>query len=435
MQHGVYMDNPPDPKNLILLLDGTWNDADYGTADTNIVRLRERISESMQTQTSAPTSAAAGVQAGQIEGLQNIVFYQRGVGTNVLDKIRGGAFGAGLNQNVRNAYRFLCANYAPDDRVFIFGFSRGAFTARSLAGLIAAAGILKSECCTPANESRAWYFYRDRPAERFSGIAKQFRNEVHPYAESPITCLGIFDTVGALGAPLRRFSKFNRRLYEFHDVYLSSVSKVNLHALAIDEHRWPFEATLWRQSKFAPLRNKTEQVWFSGCHSDIGGGNVDEHERKDELDEISLDWMLKRLNSFKETKDFFPVKPKTLNTAEAIKANQTNSRRGIYHFYPFANRCIGGVRASEHFRHAVVGYDRHNKPQSERIHRSAIERIGISDALIDQRPTKYLPENLIDYLKAYVSKPDVRLPIVDWSGFDLDATPATELVVDALKRI
>jgi hypothetical protein len=91
-----------------------------------------------------------------------------------------------------------------------------------------------------------------------SGTAYQFINDVHPYIESPITCLGIFETVGALGAPLRRFSKVNRRLYEFHDVFLSGVAKINLHALAIDEHRWPFEATLWRQSKFVLLRNVTE---------------------------------------------------------------------------------------------------------------------------------------------------------------------------------
>ena len=146
-------ENAPQSKNLILLLDGTWNDADYGAADTNIVRLRELISQVMHKQTTAPASAAAGIQAGHVQGRKNVVFYQRGVGTGALDKFRGGVFGAGLNQNVRNAYRFICANYVTNDSIFIFGFSRGAFTARSLAGYIAAAGILKPDRCTPAGQN------------------------------------------------------------------------------------------------------------------------------------------------------------------------------------------------------------------------------------------------------------------------------------------
>ena len=369
-------ENAPQSKNLILLLDGTWNDADYGAADTNIVRLRELISQVMHKQTTAPASAAAGIQAGHVQGRKNVVFYQRGVGTGALDKFRGGVFGAGLNQNVRNAYRFICANYVTNDSIFIFGFSRGAFTARSLAGYIAAAGILKPDRCTPANKSRAWYYYRDRPAERLSGVAYQFKDDIHPYTKSPITCLGIFDTVGALGAPLRRFSKLNRRLYEFHDVYLSSVAKINLHAVAIDEHRWPFEATLWRQSKFVPLSNVTEQVWFAGCHTDIGGGGVDDSLRQLELDDIPLDWMLRRLTSFEETKDIFPVKPGELNSIEVLKAGQSEARGRLYHVYPFAYRSIGNVKVPRLFRQTTVGYDRHNVPQGECVHRSALDRIG-----------------------------------------------------------
>src|SRR4051812_19012917 len=426
-------ENGSESKNLILLLDGTWNDPDYGAADTNIVRLRELISQVMHKQTSAPASPAAGVQAGDVQGRRNVVFYQRGVGTDALNKIRVGAFGAGLNQNVRNAYRFICANYFLNDNIFIFGFSRGAFTARSLAGYVAAAGILKPERCTPANESRAWYYYRDRPAERMSGIAYQFKDDIYPYTESPITCLGIFDTVGALGAPLRRFSKFNRRLYEFHDVYLSSVSKVNLHAVAIDEHRWPFEATLWRRSKFVPLSNITEQVWFSGCHTDIGGGGVEDSERKHELDDIPLDWMLRRLASLDETKDIFPVKPGELNSIEVVKASQTEARGGVYYAYPFAYRSIGNVKLPRLFRQTTVGYDRHNLPQSECIHRSAIDRIGHRIHLGGETVT-YRPDNLMAYLKACRDGKATRMPIIDWSGFPIEDDAALELVKAALSR-
>jgi hypothetical protein len=422
-------------KNIILLLDGTWNDADYGNSDTNIVRLRERISQAMQKQTAAPTDVSASVQAGHVEGRQNVVLYQRGVGTNALDRFRGGAFGAGLNHNVRDAYRFICANYEPGDKLFLFGFSRGAFTARSVAGYIAAAGILKPETCTPGNESRAWYYYRERPSGRMSGIAAQFKNDIHPYEPSPITCLGIFDTVGAMGVPFKRFSRINRSLYEFHDVYLSGVSKVNLQALAIDEHRWPFEAALWRQSKFVRMNNRTEQAWFAGCHSDVGGGNVDEAQRvkcQACLDDVTLDWMLKRLSSIPETKEDFPARPTDLAVETAVKATQEEARQGIYRFYPFAYRTIGSVSVPRKYWHRAVGYDRHNSPQSEAIHISAIQRFG-ELVSIGYRKAKYLPENLKTYLLAY-NEQATPLPIVDWNGAILDKESGRSLVEKALAR-
>jgi hypothetical protein len=422
-------------KNIILLLDGTWNDADYGNRDTNIVRLRERISLAMQKLASAPTNVGAGVQAGHVEGRSNVVFYQRGVGTNALDRFRGGAFGAGLNENVRDAYRFICANYAPRDKIFLFGFSRGAFTARSVAGYIAAAGILRPETCNPANESRAWYYYRERPSGRMSGIAAEFKKDVHPYEQSPITCLGIFDTVGALGVPFKRFSKLNRSLYEFHDVYLSGVSKVNLQALAIDEHRWPFEATLWKESKFVRMKNRTEQVWFAGCHSDVGGGNIEEGRRdkdRPHLDDLPLDWMLKRLASIPETSEYFPAKPIDVGLDEAVKAKQVEARQGVYRLYPLAYRSIGSVRTPKKHWCRTVGYDRHDPPQSEAIHVSAIERYG-RVVPVDSARSKYLPENLKAYLKTYNDQ-RARLPIVDWNGEIMDLDAGRSLVEKALAR-
>lgn len=425
-----------ESKTLILLLDGTWNDADYGARDTNIVRLRELISKSMHHQPNSPTDVGAGIQAGRAKHRTSIVLYQRGIGTNAFDKVRGGAFGAGLNDNVRDAYRFICANYTPNDKIFIFGFSRGAFTARSLAGYVAAAGILKSETCTPENESRAWYYYRERPARRMSGIAATLREFVHTDQHTPITCLGVFDTVGSLGVPFRYFSRLNRSLYEFHDVYLSNVSEVNLHAIAIDEHRWPFEATLWKASKFSPSNNLTEQVWFPGSHSDVGGGNVVEAARSSapHLDDIPLDWMLKRINSLPQTQPYFP----TTSTVNATRTEsplppQVEARKRFYRLFPFAHRTIGNAPLDTTIHSVNVGFDRHAAAQGEAIHISAIERFGRM-VCIDGQTRSYRPRNLYAYLQAQQSGKARHLPIVDWDGSAINDARANELIRLAMSR-
>jgi uncharacterized protein (DUF2235 family) len=306
-----------DPKTIILLLDGTWNDADSGDADTNIVRLRELIAKTTGTGTR-----------------RNVVLYQRGVGTGWLNRVQGGAFGAGLSQNVRNAYRFLCANYQPNDKVFVFGFSRGAYTVRSLAGYVAVNGIIKSERLNPQTESRAWTYYKTGPAARLSGVACEIQQDIHQVQHPLFECLAVFDTVGTLGIPFQVFWRFNRHLYEFHDVTLSDVAKVNLHALAIDEHRWPFEATPWRRSKFTRLTNITEQCWFAGCHSDIGGGNIDDASRirSDptkriiKLDDLTLQWMLQRITALC---DGFPVPPFTDDHGPGVKAGRESRHRAL----------------------------------------------------------------------------------------------------------
>jgi uncharacterized protein (DUF2235 family) len=231
-------------KRIILLLDGTWNDSEYGQSDTNIVRLRELIAKSLSN---AP------------QPHNTIVFYERGVGTGGFGDIYlGGAFGSGLERNIRRAYRFLCDKYEPGDQIFLLGFSRGAYTARSLAGFINAAGLLKSADCTPILESKAWYYYRTNPKDRFRSVAAELRNHVH--SDALIECLAVFDTVGARGIPIPWFWRENRDLFEFHDVELSPISNTNFQALAIDEHRQTFQAAVWRRPKFGTGTNVTEQV-------------------------------------------------------------------------------------------------------------------------------------------------------------------------------
>jgi uncharacterized protein (DUF2235 family) len=291
-------------RRIILLLDGTWNQDRVGGNSTNIIRLRELIADSLDPieidlPQSASPSPSAAVGPREFAGRQYIVFYQRGVGTGPFDQIRGGGFGLGLDGNIRRAYRFLSFHYKPGDEIFIFGFSRGAYTARSLTGYLGAVGLLQCESCTATLEALAWSFYRTPPNDRLPGIWNELQAHVHRRESFRIACLGLFDTVGALGIPLEGLWNLNRQKYEFHDVELSSLVDVGLHALAIDEHRRPFEASLWRRNKFKRTSAIVEQVWFPGVHADIGGGYLSNLEYEQAptgpLDDLTLDWMVKRL--------------------------------------------------------------------------------------------------------------------------------------------
>ncbi len=159
------------PKRIILLLDGTWNDADAkGLSDTNIVRLREIIASCLDPTplskaSDALTPASSGHQysvttrnysSGTAPAKTHLIFYERGVGTSgFLNSIGGGAFAVELARTIRRAYIFLARNYEENDEIFIFGFSRGSYTARSLVGYVGAIGLLKCECCNPENESES----------------------------------------------------------------------------------------------------------------------------------------------------------------------------------------------------------------------------------------------------------------------------------------
>ncbi|MDF3010573.1 MAG: hypothetical protein K0S03_1369, partial [Burkholderiales bacterium] len=219
-------------KRLILCCDGTWNSADQernGTpCPTNVVKLGYRVAK----------------RDGDIPQL---IYYDQGVGTgNTLDRASGGAFGDGLEENIHDAYRFLVANYEPGDELYLFGFSRGAFTVRSIGGMIRKCGIL------------------ERPM--------QFRKSCSLIHEEPIPIrmIGVWDTVGSLGIPLRGLRWLTRREHQFHDTELSGSVQVACHALAIDERRAPFAPTLW---DYKPKPGQqVEQVWFCGAHSDVGGG-------------------------------------------------------------------------------------------------------------------------------------------------------------------
>ncbi len=212
------------------------------------------------------------------DGNEQIPFYDSGVGTNrgPLDKLVGGMFGSGLADNVKEAYTFLVDHYVPGDDVYFFGFSRGAFTVRSAAGLIRKCGIVRKD--DPALIDRAYEIYRHRdkgdPSAPDTNEAKEFRG-AHAVWPVPIKFIGVWDTVGRLGIPVPRYLQwlgpFNPAKYQFHDTDLSRSVEFAYHAIAVDERLRVFEPTLWSQHPEAKHQTM-EQAWFPGVHSDIGGG-------------------------------------------------------------------------------------------------------------------------------------------------------------------
>jgi hypothetical protein len=438
-------------KRIILLLDGTWNDSDFGKFDTNIVRIADVIARSLDPgQARDPTSdeePTALVRARGFEGsnVEHLVFYERGVGTGALDQMRGGVFGAGLAANIRRAYRILSFHYEPGDEVFVFGFSRGAYTARSLVGFISAVGLLKCHDCTEELERTAWQFYRTPPNDRLPGVWTYLTPHVHERASFRINCLALFDTVGALGIPLSHFQLYNRDRYQFHDVNLSSITRVNLHALAIDEHREPFRATIWRKPRFKAYASATEQVWFPGAHADIGGGYVSYDARGTPhltaLDDITLDWMLRRLlHHFPR----FPVKPGAWKApgARAGSAQQHEPRHRMYRLKPFAWRSIGNYPVPVTRHELCVSHDRRATPTGEMVHISALERLG-NKVPVEGKDQSYEPKNLLAVLKrvsntysgANLSSETIQIPVVDWSGKVLEPGEhgARKRVLDVLE--
>ncbi len=360
-----------EARRLILLFDGTWNDVVLTDRDTNIVRLRDIIDATLREQEHRTAKPLR----------RTYVLYRRGVGTDdLVDRIRGGAFGVGVTDNVRRGYRFLARHYRPGDEIFVFGFSRGAFTARSLVGYLATAGLLRPARCTPEREATAWAHYRAAPDDRLPGDWHALAPHVHPRDAFRVSALCVLDTVGALGIPLTPFRRLNRVRQEFHNVELPSITDVNLHAVAIDERRQAFSPTLWRENKFkrADLQQQTEQVWFPGVHADVGGGYFNAEARSDgfwALDDLPLDWMLRRLRHWFED---FPC-PDGLTPSpprDVALAPQHESRGLAYWFRRPGQRAIANANPGTPWWIKLVGRDRLDRTAREMVHVSAIERLG-----------------------------------------------------------
>lgn len=260
------------PKNIVMLFDGTWNkpaefQQDPGSkCDTNVRRFYNSIDTFAD------------------DGRTQVAFYDYGVGTEWLNQVRGGVFGRGLDEHIRKGYEYLCRTYAPEDKVYVLGFSRGAYSARSLVGLIRNSGVLRESSEARLDEAYELYRKRDRSADTPDAVEFRRRHS----REIEIEFLGVWDTVGSLGIPFTAFQELNDERYGFHDTKLSRIVKNAFHALAMDEHREPYKPTFLTQREDAG-EQRVEQVWFAGAHSDVGGGYPDQP-----LSDSPLRWMQQR---------------------------------------------------------------------------------------------------------------------------------------------
>ncbi|WP_227982959.1 DUF2235 domain-containing protein [Nocardia spumae] len=262
-------------KRLVVCCDGTWGSESNPTV-SNVVKIAESVRSSATTD--------SGEHVGQR------VFYVDGPGSRgyLADKLLGGAFGLGLDANLSTMYWQLALNWEPGDEIYVFGFSRGAYTARSLVGMINRLGLLTADAMVERAYPRALRIYHQRKSDpdgpdRPEWIEFRERHCVYPV---PITFVGVFDTVGALGVPMLTSWR-----YRFHDVRLSPNVRYARQALAIDERRRMYAPCLWEitdEPEDGPRgADRVRQVWFEGVHTDIGGGYADSR-----LSDITLRWMV-----------------------------------------------------------------------------------------------------------------------------------------------
>lgn len=273
-------------KRLVFCFDGTWNKLEP-TLATNVVL------------------TAASILRTDAKGVSQVIHYDEGVGTGDLDAMRGGMFGTGLIDNVREAYRFLIFNYDPGDEIYVFGFSRGAYSARTFIGFIRHVGPLRRLHVGRIDEALHLYERRKSGATGASEELRRFRadyadtvcigtgDDAWRCANKPgyvtgsapalrVKYLGVWDTVGALGVPERLpFSHWFNREYDFHDPSLDSFVESARHAVAIDERRElfppvPFE-DVTSLNKAVGFENDDpkapyQERWFPGVHGSVGGG-------------------------------------------------------------------------------------------------------------------------------------------------------------------
>jgi uncharacterized protein (DUF2235 family) len=313
-------------KRIVFCADGTWNGPEQQTgvapidsADehgelqgakvTNVVKLFANLAGRVTPQTMTmrdeqekvvPDAAGGGVV--------QIAKYIHGVGDSdsFLKKAMGGMFGMGVIARVVRGYTFISRNYDPGDEIHIAGFSRGAYTARALAGMISCVGLLNRAEYDPNDKNEAyrlgvaaWCKCKNMSlhgAGKLTDLASHLLNFVGGFfarhldadqliADVPIKSVAVWDTVGSMGIPAYAGDK-RYDVFRFVDTKLSNKVQNGFHAMAVDELRGDFPVTAWES------RAGIKQVWFVGAHADVGGGYSAQESR---LSDIALDWMMKQL--------------------------------------------------------------------------------------------------------------------------------------------
>ncbi|WP_198008823.1 DUF2235 domain-containing protein [Methylocystis rosea] len=355
-------------KRLCLFIDGTWN---VTKSNTNVWRLFSLCAR------------------GETSNVTQVSYYIRGLGTTFGSKLSGGAWGSGINDLITDSYEWLIPRYNPGDEIFIFGFSRGAYAARSLAGLIAKNGIISPG--SPIGVGELYGRYRDEKAEtiyqlRIDESNGESKNQsvldrwlLKHSRPADINMIGVWDTVGALWGD-----------YSFLETGLRLPIKNAYHALAIDEHRKTFSPTIYTQNihldlpeeKRPKIRNieNVEQRWFVGAHANVGGGY-----NSDLLAQIPLTWIMSKAIAhgmkFASNLD---------HSDESCCGNITDSYKemsyGLYYGLTFGRRHYRSIGTSP-----VTSGTLKTINLNETIDRSVFDRARLTES--------YRPKNLTDWAR------------------------------------
>jgi len=337
--------------NIVICADGTWNRPEEDIEKdfpTNVLKLARAVKPSA-------------------DDVKQHVFYDWGLGS-YHNSVSAGATGRGIHKNILDGYRYIVQNYYPDDHIYLFGFSRGAYTVRALSGLINNCGILKR---ADANFiSQAWKIYKSPSAKNQPNAeaATLFR-ENHCHTSRKVHFVGVWDTVGALGIPFSLMGLFERH-DEFYDTKMGSNVSIARHALAIDEKREDFEPTVWTSRQGVDLK----QVWFAGVHSDVGGSYPPDKQTGIRSSDAPLAWMLD----------------------EAIRA---------------------GLEIEPHIRNSLTDGAKGNLHKS-RNHVYRLKSPLLRPLIIDDKPTRIHPSVKTRYLADSSYRPPGLKKLIDQSGWD-----------------
>ncbi|MFB2892394.1 DUF2235 domain-containing protein [Aerosakkonemataceae cyanobacterium BLCC-F50] len=330
-------------KRLVVCCDGTWHEL-TSTDPTNVLKLARLVKYTADDQT------------------PQLVFYSSGSSREdvnipeLIDRLGDSAFRWGIDRLIQDAYRFLCMNYDPDsqDEIYLFGFSRGAYIVRCLAGMIYKCGLLRRSKIQEIR--KAYELYRHSEIAHDSPEVQEFRKENSKKVSQgatdlenniPIKMLGCWETVGTLGIPdvlpLPAIEKIWNINYQFYDATLSPIVENGFHAVALDEKRQVFPSTPLKKNEKNP-NQVVEEVWFAGEHSCVGGGNKDYRG----LSDYALQWMLQKAENL--GLEFYS----TANDSEdfQIKPDPTtyfdNTVEGVYLLRGEGWRSIHSSRISVH---------------------------------------------------------------------------------------
>lgn len=317
------------PRLLIFCIDGTWNSelerSRFFSWPTNVARVSELLIN---------------------DGERQSVLYVPGVGTQgYSDRIIGGIWGAGSTARLRTVYKSLCENYEPGDEIALFGFSRGAFTARAIAALIGTVGIIRHNQLDQIDQAFSLHHGR---MNLWGSLLRTFR-DAHSY-EATVLFMGLWDTVirhGPVLAPLGWLIEraLNRR-FGLMDHYPGGHVKHVVHALALDEERSAFRP--WRITISNPFQT-VKEVWFAGSHSDVGGGY-----ENSKPSEFSLRWVVDRAAM---AGLMFHERPRISENAHRAPLNP--SRNGIWRLMPSRKRNVmesDSIHESVHLRMCTTSY-------------------------------------------------------------------------------